>query len=450
MNRTLSERHLAYFKFRLPSFIRFVCHSLLLFNLAVPCLGQYHKEPSDLLSRLKAINGVYVKKIDPLPGFMEGYEIALVQPVDHKNPNGSKFTQRIFLSHRDYSKPIVLETEGYGVAWPKEREMAKILEANQILIEHRYYESSKPKPLDWKYLTSWQAASDHHRIIEIFKKIYPGKWVTTGRSKGGMAALFHRTFYPGDVDATIVYVAPIMIGPIDPRIEKFMNSVGDAACREKIRQFQRVCLKRRTELLPLLKDLSEKQKLIFPCNLECVFEWTVIEFPYSFWSGNHRSIEIPQLDASKEQLFDFLNKVNSFSNITLAKMKFNAALYYQQYTELGYYGYTTSHLEGLLQAVKEPHFSFYVPKEAQNAAFNGEVMPLVLSYLQNEGNNIIYVYGEFDIWTSCEVELSGKTNAIKLKLKGKGHQFDIMDFPANEKEKIFTSLENWLQIEIER
>jgi hypothetical protein len=131
-------------------------------------------------------------------------------------------------------------------------------------------------------------------------------------------------------------------------------------------------------------------------------------------------------------------------------MKFNAALYYQQYTELGYYGYTTSHLEGLLQAIKEPPFSFYVPKEAQNAAFNGEVMPLVLSYLQNEGNNIIYVYGEFDIWTSCDVELLGKTNAIKLKLKGKGHQFDIMDFPVNEKEKIYTSLENWLQIEIER
>jgi hypothetical protein len=423
---------------------------LIYFQISSFAQGQVNSSTVDLYSRIKSFAGVYVKKIDPLPGFMEGYEIALVQPVDHKNPNGSKFTQRIFLSHRDYSKPIVLETEGYGVAWPKEREMAKILEANQILVEHRYYESSKPKPLDWKYLTSWQAASDHHRIIELFKKIYPGKWVTTGRSKGGMAALFHRTFYPGDVDATIVYVAPIMIGPIDPRIEKFMNSVGDARSREKIREFQRVCLKRKTELLPLLKNFSENQKLIFPCNLECVFEWTVIKFPYSFWSGNHRSIEIPQLDASKEQLFDFLNKVNSFSNITLAKLKFNAALYYQQYTELGYYGYTTSHLEGLLQAVKEPHFSFYVPKEAQNAAFNGEVMPLVLSYLQNEGNNIIYVYGEFDIWTSCEVELSGKTNAIKLKLKGKGHQFDIMNFPANEKEKIFTSLENWLQIEIER
>lgn len=91
-----------------------------------------------------------------------------------------------------------------------------------------------------------------------------------------------------------------------------------------------------------------------------------------------------------------------------------------------------------------------VPRDAQDAAFDEDVMPLVLNYLQNEGNNIIYLYGEFDIWTSCAVELTGKTNAIKLTLKGKGHLFDIKDFSVNEKEKIYTAIENWLQIVIKR
>jgi len=40
----------------------------------------------DLYSRLKKLKGVYVKKLEPLPGFKEGYEIAFAQPVDHKNP----------------------------------------------------------------------------------------------------------------------------------------------------------------------------------------------------------------------------------------------------------------------------------------------------------------------------------------------------------------------------
>jgi len=172
------------------------------------CLANEQEKSStdDLYLKLKSLSGVYVKKIDALTGFKEGFEIAFIQPVDHTNPNSPKFTQRVFLSHRDFSKPVVLETEGYGATWPKEREVAKILDANQIIVEHRYYESSKPKPLNWKYLTTWQAASDHHRVVGLLKSIYPGKWVSSGRSKGGMAALFHRVYYPNDVDATVVYV----------------------------------------------------------------------------------------------------------------------------------------------------------------------------------------------------------------------------------------------------
>ena len=404
--------------------------------------GRKTTSTDDLFSRLKSLNGIYVKRIDALPGFKEGFEIAVVQPVDHHRPGGAKFTQRVFLSHRDDSKPVVLETEGYGATWPKEREAAKLLGANQIIVEHRYFESSKPKPLDWTHLTSWQAASDHHRIIALLKEIYPGNWVTSGRSKGGMAALFHRFYYPGEVEATIAYVAPIMIGPTDPRFAVFMNSVGDESSREKIGRFQKTCLERRSELLPLLKDLSEKRRLSFPCDLDGILEWTVIEFPYAYWSGNRREAEIPPSDAPAELVFKFLNEVNPVSSLSEAQLRFNAALYYQQATELGYYGYPTSHLAGLFRAVKEPDFSFYIPKDAPRAVFNRDVMIQVLNYLRQEGNNIIYLYGEKDVWTACAVELTGQTNALRLILKGKGHRFDIKDFPAGDQERIFAALEN--------
>lgn len=428
--------------------VRFVCHSVLLVNLAFPCLGQHQNDSSDLLNRLRAINGVYVKKIEALPGFIEGFELAVVQPLDHGNPKGTKFTQRVFLSHRDFSKPVVLETEGYGVSWPKERELAKILDGNQVIVEHRYYESSKPKPVKWEYLTSWQAASDHHRVIEILKAIYPGKWISSGRSKGGMAALFHRANYPNDVDATVVYVAPIMLGPIDPRFGNFMSSIGDEPTREKIRQFQRTCLARRSELLPMLKELSAKQKLSFALSIDSVFEWAIVEFPFSFWSGNRRGSDIPRPDAPKEQLFGLLSHV--FTRLTEHQMAYNAALYYQQFTELGYYAYPVAHLQDLLERIKAPDFSIYVPKEARNTTFQKDVMPTILNYLQNEGGNIIYLYGEYDVWTSCAVELTGKTNAVKLIARDKGHLFDIKDLGLPEKEKIYSTLENWLGIEIRR
>lgn len=400
---------------------------------------------ADLYSALKSLPGVFVKKINAIPGFEEEYEIGLIQPVDHQNPSGAKFVQRIFISHRNFENPVVFETEGYGVAWPKEKEITKILNANQVIVEHRYFGSSKPKALDWKYLTTWQAASDHHRIVELLKKIYLGKWISSGRSKGGMTALFHHAYYPDEVDATVAYVSPIILGPSDLRIEQFMNSVGNKSDRERIKQFQIACLQRKIELLQMLKDYSEKQNITYPCNLEEAFERIVIEFPYSFWCGNYRSDDIPPLNVSKEAMFEFLNRVSSFSNIGKASLEINAPLYYQQFTELGYFNYPVSYLAGLLYVLKEPHFSYYVPMNERKMDFNKNVMTEILNYLQNFGNNIIYLYGEYDVWTSCSVELNGRTNALKYILKGKGHRFNIKDFPESERNEIVTTLKNWLR-----
>ena len=249
-------------------------------------------------------------------------------------------------------------------------------------------------------------------------------------------------------DSIFAYVAPIMIGPVDPRYDQFLNSIGDEISRETIRQFQRTCLERRNNLMPILKDHTARQKLSFPCSLDEVFEWAVIEFPFSFWFGNHKSFEIPKPEASHENIFEYLIKVKSLADLCTSQINFNAGLYYQQFTELGYCNYSVTHIKHLLQFVKEPDFSFYVPGEAKNAGFNKDVMPVVLNNLQNNGNHIIYLYGEFDIYTSCAVELTGKTNAIKLIAHGFGHQFNIGDFSENQKAVIYNALEKWLNAKL--
>lgn len=406
------------------------------------------KADSDLYTKLKSLTGVYVKKTEALTGFKEGFELAVVRPVDHNNPDGSKFTQRVYISHRDFKLPVVLETEGYAAPSAKERETAKLLNANQILVEHRYYESSKPKPTNWRYCTSWQAASDHHRIVQLLKNIYQDKWISSGRSKGGMAALFHRAYYPGDIDATIVYVAPIMFGPSDPRVKQFLNTAVDNSTQEKIRQFQKACLQKRNEILPIISRLLKESGMSFSLGHEEIFERTVLEFPYSFWWRNQTADNIPAEDSSAKDLLDYLRRVVPFSGFSNSEIKFNAALYYQQFTELGYFDYSAPHINELLKTVVNPHFLVYVPKEARGEIFNEEPMLSIASFLRTEGNNIIYLYGENDIYTSCMVDFNKEVDALKLIAKGKGHQFGIGDFTEDEKKKIFTTLENWLQIKI--
>ena len=65
-----------------------------------------------------------------------------------------------------------------------------------------------PRRPTGRKLNIWQAATDHHRIVEALKPLYAGKWISTGASKGGMTSIYHRRFYPGDVDGTVAYVAP--------------------------------------------------------------------------------------------------------------------------------------------------------------------------------------------------------------------------------------------------
>ncbi|MCP4724259.1 MAG: peptidase, partial [bacterium] len=301
-------------------FLSIVSLSLILAAGAAFAQGSPVNTSDSLLLRIKALPGVYVKRIDPLPGFKESFEIALVQPVDHQNPNGSKFTQRMFLAHKDHSKPVLVETEGYGATWQKSKELSKLLDCNQIIVEHRYFDSSKPDPLNWKYLTIKQAASDHHRVIQIFKEIYKSKWITSGRSKGGMAALFHKYYYPEDVDATVAYVAPIMIGLQDPRFYEFLEMKGTEELRQKIRNIQKALLRRKNDILPIFKEYAKNDGITYSLDPEIVFEYMVAAYPFSFWQGKKNPDSIPDSTSTDIELIDHLSSIVSFSTYSVSTL----------------------------------------------------------------------------------------------------------------------------------
>ena len=162
----------------------------------------------------------------------------------------------------------MLETEGYSAGRFGVAELTRILDGNQIVVEHRYFGRSVPKKMDWKYLTVKNSTEDLHRIVTTLKQIYKGKWVSSGSSKGGQTTLFYKTFYPNDVDASVPYVAPLNLSAEDPRIYMFLKNVGDAECRRKIKEFQIALLKREDEILPMVKERADKRKLVFSMGIE--------------------------------------------------------------------------------------------------------------------------------------------------------------------------------------
>src|SRR4029079_13154058 len=140
---------------------------------------------------------------------LEGYRfftMEYTQPVDHDNPSGATFKERLTLLHRDYAAPTIVYNSGYFVSTRSSRsQLTQLVNGNQLSMEYRYFSPSRPEPADWTKLNIKQAATDQHRITQALKaRIYhDNKWLTTGASKGGMTSLFHRRFYPDDVDGTV-------------------------------------------------------------------------------------------------------------------------------------------------------------------------------------------------------------------------------------------------------
>ncbi|MBD3343399.1 MAG: hypothetical protein GF353_30155, partial [Candidatus Lokiarchaeota archaeon] len=103
------------------------------------------------------------------------------------------------------------------------------------------------------------------------------------------------------------------------------------------------------------------------------------------------------------------------------------------------------HLQDLLTAVPNPSYRMMAP---QGVALNFEaaVMSDIIAWLQSEGNNIIYIYGENDPWTAGAIESVGSTNSIKIVQHGANHSVKIADL--DDSELVYSMLEEWLGVEL--
>jgi hypothetical protein len=402
----------------------------------------------DLLELLQALPGVTVDETTPPSGFGRAFDIFVTQPVDHSDPGGQQFQQYMFLAHRDTAAPMVFAPSGYYARRRHQQDLTGILEANEISVTHRYFPGALPVPTDWQYCTIEQSAADHHRIVELFKSIYSGVWVSSGSSKGGKTVVFHRRFYPDDVAATVAIVTPFPVEAADSRYSPFMTDViGTAECREKIRVFQRTVLRNKAGLLPLLESHITDSGLTFPFDsAEEVLEMAVLEYPVEFWAfGSGDCSAIPDSIASVDAIFAELMVTDGFNWMAWEDLGLYSTAFYQFYTQLGYYSYVTEHLEDLLTALEDWSFRRYAPAGVP-LNYDNSTMLDVINWALTEGDNIIYIYGEWDPHTAVAIGDVSATNALKIIQPDANH---FVTLPSlNELPLVISTLEEWLGIDI--
>ncbi len=375
------------------------------------------------------------------------YELFINQLIDHKNPEKGSFEQKVHFIHRGFNQPTIMETNGYDL-YIKPSELTHYLKANYLNIEHRFFGKSVPEGNPWEYLTLEQVTTDLHEINALFRELYKGKWISTGVSKGGQTTLYYRYFYPRDVDVSIPYVAPFNHSMEEPRIYSFLNEVGTKACRTKIRDLQTYLFKNKKAILEKLNWYSQGARLKFKYvgSLEKAFEYAVLEYDFSFWQSGTNCQDIPVTKDMDTVVAHFLSvsNVDFYSDATIDRF---APHFYQAGTEMGYYGYDITPFKKYVSFKKNPSATF-MPPGTSDKSFSPKLINEVKQWLEENGNNFLYIYGGTDTWTASQVIPSKNVNSKSFVIPNKDHyQARIKNMDPQMQNEFFEALKNLSGVE---
>ncbi|WP_122982036.1 S28 family serine protease [Actinoplanes teichomyceticus] len=408
-----------------------------------------HAADDPLLDRLAAVPGLSVVSETQASGY-RFFVLTYRQPADHRRPGAGAFEQRLTLLHRSDDAPVVLATSGYGLPAnprPAQTEPTALLGANQISVEHRFFTPSRPAAADWSDLDIWQEATDEHRIVTAFKTLYSGRWIQTGASKGGMTSVYHRRFYPGDVDGVVAYVAPDdVVNPADRAYDRFFDTVGTPECRAALDDVQREALRRRDRLVPRLAADAAAQGWTFDRTIGTAdrsFEMTVLDAVWAFWQYSTVAdcATVPAATATDDQLYGWVDTVAGWSFYTDQALEYYWPYYYQAATQLGWPSLRFEHLRGLRAYPGLYTANSSLPAELRRR-HNPVPMIDVDLWVRTAAPRMLFIYGENDPWGAERFTPSKRDSALYVA-PGANHGANISKLNAQDAAQATATLRRW-------
>jgi hypothetical protein len=405
----------------------------------------------DIKDRLLAVPGISLIEEKPVstPGY-RFFVLNFTQPVDHRRPKGATFQQRITVLHKDVARPTVLFTSGYYVnTEPARSEPTRIADANQVSMEYRFFEPSRPQPADWDDLNIWQAATDEHRIFKALKPIFNKNWLATGGSKGGMTATYYQRFYPHDMNGTVPYVAPNdVINWEDSRYDRFFAKVGPEDCRERAQALQREALVRRAALRPKFHDYLVENELTVKIigSEDKAFEGAVLDFNFVFWQyyGVDYCDALPAASTISDQdLFTLIDTYNPWNEYADQGIEPYIPYYYQAGTQLGWPDITFPWIERKLQRYPYQPPRAVVPRSIP-MHFEPTAMLRIDNWVRHHARNTLYVYGQNDPWGSERFRVDrGAKNSYVFTVPNGTHGSNVAGLAPADRDVATAKILEW-------
>ena len=429
-------------------------HTLFILFVLMASMLSAQTDSTLFMRQLCALEGV--SQVTPLETsrFKEKYVLKMEQQVDWKTKSKGTFGERIIVGMRGADKPTVLVTEGYfadyGLRADYEEELSALFDANVVLCEYRYFAESVPQPTNWDYMTVDNSLADYHHVRQVLGKLFNGKWISTGISKGGQTTMFYRATYPNDVDVSVSYVAPLNRAIEDGRHEKFLaKQVGTKEERKVIKAAMQELMKRKNELMPLFHDFCTKRNYHFYLSEEDIYDYCVLEYPFALWQWGTPVNNIPKLDADNQTWFNSLVEIADPDYFSYPNkfMPFDV----QAARELGYYGYSLKPIKkwASVKSTKGYLKEIMLPDSLRHYDFDPTLYKRTVNYLRKSDPTHIFIYGEIDPWSASGVctwlSCKNKKN-MRIYVQPRGsHKARIYNMPNDMRLEIMDRLTKWLK-----
>ena len=398
--------------------------------------------------------------------FKEYYQINVRQPIDHNDIQRGYFNQQVLLGIQNPKAVTVLQTTGYAI--PKhfnnpnyKTELTTIVNGNQVLIEHRYFGSSIPDSLTKEFLTYKKASNDDHFIKEKLARLLTGKWVSTGLSKSGDAALAYRFYYPNDVDATVTFGISITTEAEDPRFETYIKERRKTEDGKKINAAQLYLLKNKKKLLPLFRRAFEFENQDFAnWDLTTLYDYGVLDLEVSFWqyykSFDDFKLEVNTIfgEESKREGFPPTLKLDTFedrlvlfvaySSVGLIDKKMTSH-YYQAFSEGGYYGYEETPFVKYLKQKDYPLSVFAM----EPTIFNGKFRKDEKKWSETKMDKVIFINGDNDPWAVYKIKPAKDSDSLQVMVDNANHTLKLKDLPNEDFKNVILKLNKWLDLNLD-
>ena len=351
--------------------------------------------------------------------YQSQYSMFISQPVNHAQPDGDKFKQKVCILFRGYDRPTIMVTEGYFWGGFDDAEDFGInLNANIVHVEHRNFGESYNQDVGkWEYETIAQASADLHAVYQALKPILKGRWMSTGTSKNGETSMDYAYYYPNDMNLAVAFCSPFNVSLSDKRFGDYLfNEANTEEVRAIMKKHIRSALENGEEGLYQVccKRFKQEGKPL-PSYTEYVFN--IFDTFFNLFQYTLPSRHIADIENMTKDEESYAKKINQ----TIA---FNRDMTFYTYMvdcakEQGFpnpgYDYFADLLEGTSFKAEDVMETFL--KEGDHRLLkqydNSVRLDMRDNFFLNSTTPLLFIYSQADPWSAAQPEKLGP-NAKKV------------------------------------